>query len=75
LRADRNAARQGVQFRHRPAGHLGERLWRQDLLREALQAIRQAQAVYADAGLRQYDANFAAWIEGLEATIRAMGKD
>jgi tetratricopeptide (TPR) repeat protein len=54
---------------------LGERLRREELLREALQATHQAQAVYADAGLRKYEAYFATRIAAVESAIRAMGKD
>jgi tetratricopeptide (TPR) repeat protein len=54
---------------------LGERLRREDLLSEALQAVRQAQAIYVDAGLRQYDEHFATRIEALEAAVIVMGKD
>ena len=54
---------------------LSERLRREDLLSEALQAVRQAQAGYAEAGLRQYDKGFSTWITAFEAAISAMGKD
>jgi hypothetical protein len=54
---------------------LGERLQREDLLTEALQAVRQAHAIYVDAGLRQYDTYFANRIAALEAALSAMGKD
>ena len=54
---------------------LGERLQRQDLLTDALQAVRQAQAVYVEAGLSQYDEYFAGQIQALEAAVSTMGKN
>ena len=40
-----------------------------------MQAVRQAQAIYVDAGLRQYDEYFATQIEALEAAVIVMRKD
>ena len=54
---------------------LGERVQREDFLSDALQAIRQAQAGYVDAGFSQYDEYFADRIEVLGTAIIAVGKD
>jgi len=51
---------------------LGERKEQPKLLGEALEAIKAGREVYLDAGMIQYEAYFADWIEALEAEIAAV---